>query len=552
MNHIRTLVARLRTDEAGLVLPLLGLLLVTLLVFAAFAIDLGAAWAERRTDQSGADASVMAGAMELITGPTTEAGIVDEVRDFVERNVGLPATSPDWITCTDPGRGLSYTPLTDGNGDVMDCISIDNTTRAPHLIIRARVPEQQVDTFFATVIGIDTITVDAFAESEIKAGIAGEGGIIPLALPQDYSPEECLGTPPDGQIPQDSVCQGPLQGNFGVIDSPHFGAGPPHGTTLICPPSGLLARVSHQVAIGLDHYLRVSPISPVPDPSNSQPATGDDDCPQELLFPYVLNTRTGDPFSGGGGGSWPPTPASPNVAVAVGLVGDGPFGTAATIGRFRRIGGFNTGVGDDQRILETTDPPHVAMDNVGLWEYLDPVRSKGICKPDAFIGLVGTELTDQMRACLNNPDPLANQPFFVDEIFASPRFALVPLLRFEACGDPSNPLCLSGQGWVHIIGFRAVYLQSSWYNCGGPSYCIWETADATPKFLQVFNPGEGTAPGCEGIPDDGTTQGSCTGFSMPNQVSVRGISAFVIEWNFLLDDADPTGSGSPFVAEMYR
>jgi hypothetical protein len=536
---------RIVGDETGLVLPLVALVLVTLLVFAAFAIDLGAAWAERRTDQAGADAAVMAGAVEMIVGTPTEAGIVDEVRDYVQRNVGLLATSPDWLTCVDPDRGPSYTPLIDSGGNVMDCISIDNSSAVgPGLVLRTKVPDQQVDTYFAPVIGINQLTVDADAEAELLAGAAGEGGIIPFALPQDYSPEECLGTPPGGLIPEDSVCQGPLQGNFGTVDSPHFGAGAPHGTVLNCPPSGVLARTSHQVAIGLDHYIRFSPISPVPPPSNSQPAIGDDDCPEEVLFPYVLNTRTGDPFSGGGGGQWPPVPASPNVAVAVGLVGNGPFGTAGEVGRFRRTGGLNVGAAGDQRVLETNNPPHVAMDNVGLWEYLDP-SSSGPCDPSLFTNPNGgTQLTAQMADCLNN-----GSPEFIDLLLQSPRFALVPLLNYKQCSDP-DPLCLTGQSWVHITGLRPVYLQSTWYTCGGPNYCVWETADGF--FLQSFNPGEGTVPSCEGIPDDGVTPGSCTGLPNPNQVSLKGVSAFVLEWDYLDDDADPTGNGSPFFAQLYR
>ncbi len=532
----------------------MALVLVALLAFAAFAIDLGAAWAERRTDQSGADAGVMAGAIEIVVGAPTQAEVVDVVRDYVERNIGLPAASPDWLTCVDPGRGASYTPLVDSGGNTIDCISVTTDgPGGPSVILRTKVPDQQVDTFFAPVIGIDTLTVDAEAEAEIKAGIAGEGGIIPFALPHNYSTEDCLGTPPSGLIPEDTVCQGPSQGNFGIVDSPHFGElDEPHGTVLTCPPSDVLARVSHQVAIGIDHLISIytGPPLPPPYPSNSRPAEGADDCPEPLFGkPWVLNTRTGDPFASGGGGQWPPVPVSPNVAVAVGLVGDGLFGNlggTGQIGRLRRTGGLNSGSGDDVRELATTSNPFLAFDNVGLWEYLDPALdgTSGPCDRTLWTG-TGTVWTEMMRACIDS-----GAASFIDDIFSSPRYALVPLLWYEECGPPSNPICLSGQQWVYIIGLRPIYLQSTWYTCGGSSYCIWKSTDGL--FLQVFNPGEGTVNSCEGVPDDGVNPGSCTGIPNPNQVRLRGLSAFVLEWGYLSDEADPTGTGSPFFAELYR
>ncbi len=323
---------------------------------------------------------------------------------------------------------------------------------------------------------------------------------------------------------------------------------------LTCPPSNVLDRVSHQVAIGIDHLISIYRDTPVPYPSNSKPVEGADDCPEPKLGkPWVLNTRTGDPFASGGGGQWPPVPVSPNVAVAVGLVGDGLFGNlggSGQIGRLRRTGGLNNGGSGDQRELATTSNPFVKLDNVGLWEYLDPSLDGlgGPCDRTSWPGYpvpAGTVWTERMRTCVSS-----GTARFTNAIFSSPRYALVPLLHYEECGSPSNPICLSGQQWVYIIGLRPVYLQSTWYTCGGSSYCIWQSTDGL--FLQVFNPGEGIVDSCEGIPDDGVTPGMCTGVPNPNQVRLRGLSAFVLEWDYLSDEADPTGTGSPFFAELYR
>ena len=49
-------IGHLRRDESGAILPIFALMLIMLLLFAALAVDLGAAWAQRRTSQTAADA----------------------------------------------------------------------------------------------------------------------------------------------------------------------------------------------------------------------------------------------------------------------------------------------------------------------------------------------------------------------------------------------------------------------------------------------------------------------------------------------------------------
>ena len=57
INHPRRRFTRAPTHrENGAVLPIVALLIVILLVFAAFTVDFGAAWAKRRQLQSAADA----------------------------------------------------------------------------------------------------------------------------------------------------------------------------------------------------------------------------------------------------------------------------------------------------------------------------------------------------------------------------------------------------------------------------------------------------------------------------------------------------------------
>ena len=107
----------LATSEDGAILPLVGIMIIMLLVFAAFTVDLGAAWAERRQDQTAADAAAMAGAIEYVRSNPTEAEVVALVQDYVERNIGYPAGSAGWGACPVPTDG--FQPIGGNN-----CISL--------------------------------------------------------------------------------------------------------------------------------------------------------------------------------------------------------------------------------------------------------------------------------------------------------------------------------------------------------------------------------------------------------------------------------------------
>ncbi len=100
--------------ETGAILPLTALLIVILLVFAAFAVDLGAAWAERREAQTAADAGVMGAALQYLVSTPDEDGIYDLVNTYVNlNNTGTAFTFEDWEDCVDPDRPSDYAPLGD-------------------------------------------------------------------------------------------------------------------------------------------------------------------------------------------------------------------------------------------------------------------------------------------------------------------------------------------------------------------------------------------------------------------------------------------------------
>ena len=146
--------------EAGAILPLTALLIVVLLLFAAFAVDLGSAWAERREAQTAADAGVMGAALQYLVSPPDEDTIFDLVNTYVNlNNTGTAFTFEDWDNCVDPDRPVGYAPLGDSgtwdsplNGlsvDQIDCISVKQAGIEP-AVLRVRLPFESMPTAFAT------------------------------------------------------------------------------------------------------------------------------------------------------------------------------------------------------------------------------------------------------------------------------------------------------------------------------------------------------------------------------------------------------------------
>ncbi len=265
-----------------------------LLIFAAFTVDLGAAWAERRSAQTTADASVMAAALEYLrTTAPTEEKTVSLVIEYANLNSRSPVADwkdlvPEWDACTET-LPTGFAPLVanvDGTGDrTYDCISLKNTAGEPTLL-RVRVPDTLVETSFARLISIDTIAVSAYAIAEIRNEESQP--IMPFSLPANYTTgeEQCLATPPSGLLPGDlAPCNGPAQGNFGLLDSPFFGADKPHYTMATsCTTGGnpnFNTRAPHNLAIGLDHVITSwASADPLPaDGSNvGNNHEGPDDC----------------------------------------------------------------------------------------------------------------------------------------------------------------------------------------------------------------------------------------------------------------------------------
>lgn len=539
--------------EAGAILPLFALLIVMLLVFAAFAVDLGSAWAERREAQAAADAGVMGAALQYLVTPPDEDGIYDLVSTYVNQNInGTTFTFDDWETCVDPDRPSDYAPLGDSgtwdsplNGlsiDQIDCISVKQAGSEP-VVMRVRLPVQNMQTAFARVVGIDTIDIVAFAEAEIL--VSESSDILPFSLPDAPANNECLGTPPSGQLPPDiGPCTGPTSGNFGMLNIWWFGAdNDTHNTGAAGCPSKppFSTRAPYNLSVGIDHPVTEwtdaasLPSVGVNQPNNHPGAESCDNAGSDVP-PYVIQTNTGNTVS----------------ELEDGFFGSDQFGMQNLPGRLRQpsptvpLPPANNPLISlaNSRITFQENSGIYTVDNIGLWEYLDFAITTGACGRAAFTDgssndLVGRDLTDQMQTCLNSGTPL-----FIDEILNSPRFAVVPKLNYA---DGAQ----AGTQWWAVTEMVPVYIQTTWFECKSPtSDCMFAPNDfitytgGATDLSVFFNPGEGDTPPCK------PKKSSC---NLPSTINAMGTSAFVIGSASLSDAAkNSLGKAQPYEVYLRR
>lgn len=489
---------RSNAKERGASALLVAASLVMLMGFAAVAIDLGAAFNERRQDQTGADIGVMAGSIELLNG---SASMRDQALTFARNNLDTTYSDAEWQSsweaCTDPGRnagGFSFIALPPPAGwTVTDpanwCVSLD-----PAGFLRVNLPDQVIDTTFGRVLGSNQISTSAAAVARF-APRAG-GGILPFGLLASASEGQtvCLQTAPGGLA--EPPCDGPSSGNFGVIESPFYG-NPAIGTTQNCTGSPKNDVLAVNIAAGLDHLV-------LPDPDGIPGNERLDTCAQIGTGnpPDTLFMQTGNPSGSAEG------------------IAEGPV---------------NFGL--DPRLQQGANPKAsvhgLSLDNRPAWYYLDGaltvpaipascVKStfdNGTAPPfdwDTNGTLDSPESWEHMAACLKEYSVGSySAVMFVQGIADSSRFAYVPQF-WENTWPPgvSQPR--------HIKRYKASWLQGTWWKKGGT--------------IREFNPGEGGA--------------------FPGNASMIQLSSLVIPDASLPEslrgDPPPNGGLNPFLPELYR
>ena len=502
-------------SETGAILPMFGLLIIVLLVFAAFAVDLGAAWAERRQLQSAADAGAMAGVLPpLAIGDN----IATAAMDYVDANVATPV---DRFGCT------GWTPASEGVSGAFDladptesnCVWVSTDTDGTETLVAVKVPSQEVPTAFARVIGIDSIPVEAFAVAQIES--IRSAHVLPFALKPNPSSNECLGSQPAG-LSRDP-CSGSTTGNYGYLTSPLHGS-TDLGTDPTCPPGGLGDKpiTVMNMAIGTDHPVQNDVKWPPLGSVNN--ALADDDLPDDCV------------------GFAAPTAYTPDSVVFCtecgaselheGLVSNTLHGTHGTPSRLQqnlKAGTGSDGISDTRTILDQPASNSLVLDNIGLWEYV--IGGVGHCAPGVWQTAGGQPATERMEKCLAvNGDSVVFSP----ALWSSPRFAVVPELWDDFPAGASTPRA--------IQRFRGVYLHATWFNCsaaGSASDCLLFT-DVDGVDQPVFYPGEGDDDACLPL----GASGKC------GESQIQGLSSLVLPIHSVPDDI--INGLSPNVRLLYR
>lgn len=137
---------RVKRDERGATAVVVALLIVALIAMAALAVDLGAAWADRKQVQNGADAAALAVAQQCAKGNCGDK--VATASGFVRDNKN------------------------DLNATVKSV-----TTTATSATVVAQTTRQH---WFAPVIGHDSSLIGASATA--SWGVIGAGATLPLAI----------------------------------------------------------------------------------------------------------------------------------------------------------------------------------------------------------------------------------------------------------------------------------------------------------------------------------------------------------------------------------
>ncbi|MFZ6003845.1 MAG: pilus assembly protein TadG-related protein [Actinomycetota bacterium] len=449
-----------QSDDRGLAIPLVALSLVILMVFAAFVLDLGLVYTERRNDQNSVDAAATSGAVQLLRVQSAQAAvdeIVAKVNDDLERTV----SNSEWTACSDPAN-LTRTAVTLALTPATDCISFS----AGFDRVRVRIPNQTINTTFGRVVGLNSFTSSAFAEvSTTPAG----GGALPFVVTSLNGPGDqiCLRTdgtggdePPDQPPPPDDPYGQGFQldpCNEQSFDTHEGGRGTikPYFYVGCNRPTGNQSIVD-AIMVGMDHQIGVFD-------------------PEVTLAPgasaNLLDSNPGARIDGGGGC----TVALPNtVDIDTGLTAQllrcsllevpCASGSSATSGQSGRLSGP----------IATAEFAELGVNDTALWDYFVGSLPSG---SPASCTVAKSNLTEfylrraALRDCLTN---WTSGQLFTDDIADQKRLGFVPRIAERGLCDtqpnpPSDPDC-QGNGPlsnVHVNNFSPVYIDGLYQDNAG-------------------------------------------------------------------------------------
>jgi hypothetical protein len=454
-------------NDRGAAAVFLAFLLFLLIGVAAISLDLARGWNERRLDQTAADLAAVAGALSYDTNQTT---IAEQVMTSVSANLANPPGTADWTSCVGPPPP-GFAPITHASLGRIDCIGINPS------YLWVKLPDREVETTFAKVLGFESITTGADATVTLLSGSGS--GALPFAIRGNSgSGEVCLDTG-TGQV--EEPCETNESGSFGNIAPPLFGNEALNTSPSCGNQSSANNYVPESIAMGIDHvlwsfdeaYWVASGWSPDANTANntvrSNPNTQLDEC-----------IDTGGPV------------AAPKDGVPINTVYvDTGNSTKADVTEGMMTGtGFPDG--QDARLTRSSNTRRVHgfdLDNNALWKYLGTAAS-GTNPEDAHfipecdgptIRALPTidERNEAMRLCLESYPTSGGPQIFSDAILQTPRIGVAPRLWHNNLG--------SGISFRPIKSFDLVFIHGLWFKQGGNTVPFFPD-DGTSDFTQGTTP----------------------------------------------------------------
>jgi hypothetical protein len=326
---------------------LFALVLVVLMIFASLAVDIGAAYSQKRQNQSASDEGALAGGLTfLLTGNYDKA--VQALKQVVGENLSPPPTDAEWAACKDPGAyEISSLSLSPTYGS--PCISFRPFGTHGQIDMRVRLPNVSQTTIFGGVIGMKKLTTSAITVVRIGHPL---GGALPSYVFSGVLSGDSI-CPFNGTKGNGGPCSGQSRGSFGSFQPYYYE--PSANCSSGNQGGGNDWSVAPAIALGIDHLL-VPYSDYLTDPTSShQRVNGDNKC-------SVLAPNTVQPLTGSMSGN----PMSQGLVTGGGTVGGSP---PAYTGRL--AGGLYTTGGPDGN-LNTAKILKVAVDNAPLWYFLSP------------------------------------------------------------------------------------------------------------------------------------------------------------------------------------
>ena len=396
-----------RHDD-GAVAVIVAAALVMLMGFAAIAVDTGAAFSERRQDQSASDMAALA-ALQFARGSSNPATAAtngaNEAIDVATASLDNPPSVAEWDACVDPTRPAEFTRVS----SISPCVSFTSTLQKSRVVI----PTIEVDTSFGQVLGVESIETSATAEAQADLGQPGR--VMPFGLPTGSASdtEVCLRDNPNAPAP----CDGPDSGNFGTVDFSIFG-NPTLGTTQACNPNPQHGLATN-MAVGVDHPI----------------GTIDGQVREDPVYCPIFNSRPNHVWGRTGVGS----------ALYGGMVGGtSHYLNGSRAGRLAR--------GSNTIVVEAGSP---SLDNTPLWGFLNGAG------PTSCSGVGDTAA---MAACISDYRSSGSTAAIFDlSVGEAVRFGAVPQL------DAAQ--WLNGHKRYGIVDIVPVYIEGTFWKCTGSGSC---------------------------------------------------------------------------------